>query len=160
VTLDQDLRPSILDRLIAEDSGSRAIRDIRVGVVEIRRAVRRDIEWLLNTRQFLGDELERRPEARESLLTYGLPDLSQFSPGRETDRDLICTLIRTTLERFEPRFLKGSVKVAKVDAPRDYRLTSLFRISAVLYVEPISEEIIFDTRVAFDTGSVEVNEAL
>jgi type VI secretion system protein ImpF len=156
----EELRPSILDRLMSEDTGVRSIRDVRVGIGDIRSSVMRDVEWLLNTRQYLDDVLDDRPEARSSILTYGLPDLSLYSPGRETDRDLICAAIRRALERFEPRFVKGSIRVEKVDAPTDYRLTSQFRISATLYVDPVSEDVVFDTSVEFDTGSVRVHDAI
>jgi type VI secretion system protein ImpF len=162
------LRPSILDRLVGGDTGSAAIREVRVSMAEIKSSVRRDIEWLLNSRQFLSRELEGFPEAKRSVLSYGLPDLSVYSPARLADNERICQLITELLETFEPRFMKredalragrSPVRVTRVDAPRDHRATSVFRIAATLYIEPLAEEVVFDTKVEFDSGSVEVNEA-
>ena len=55
------LRHSVLDRLAQTGSGRRQ-SDLRIGVEELKQSVRRDIEWLLNSRRPLLD-LSDLPEA-------------------------------------------------------------------------------------------------
>jgi len=65
------------------------------GIRELKRAVARDLEALLNTRQEALDEVpESLEEVRRSLVTYGLPDFSAASLQSLRDR----TRIRRALE--------------------------------------------------------------
>ncbi len=65
-------------------------------------------------------------------------------------------MIQHALQRFEPRFDPDSIEVQKVDIKRDYRFIAKVRIKAVLHVEPFIEPVVFDTKVEFDRGTIEV----
>lgn len=157
------LRPSLLRRLIGgEGAKVRPIEDLRLSLRELRQEVMDDLEELLNTRATDTSAFAELEEARESVLAYGLPDLSRYSPSSEDDLKDLMGLIAETIRRFEPRL--ESVKVERVrradqvgnDQEELNRRT--FRIDAVLHVEPIRESISFATRVDMDSGTVLVED--
>lgn len=150
------LRHSIIDRLAG---GARAGGDIRIGVRDLVQAVRRDIEWLLNSRRLLDEELAELPEARRSILGYGIPDFTQFSTSSETDRRGICDLIAEAVRTFEPRLDPRSVSVEVMPDAGDDIFRMGFRISGVLHVEPIHEPVAFDTSIEMDSGAVRIRAA-
>ena len=73
----QILRPSVLDRLLEPKGPAHP----EIGLRELKLAVARDLEWLLNTKSVLrkASDIEQLPEARDSILTYGIPDFSTAS---------------------------------------------------------------------------------
>ena len=149
------LRPSILDRLIGDGAdGQRGLRPY-MGFRELREAVGRDLEWLLNTRRF-PLELEDYEEARYSNLGYGVPDFSTYSWRNHGDALRIAAILEETIERFEPRLAPGSVKVEiqPTTEADDFRVH--FRIDALLQVDPVSEPVSFDTSIDLDSASFEV----
>jgi type VI secretion system protein ImpF len=153
------LRHSVLDRL-AESGGVRgSSRDVRIGVGELRAAVRRDLEWLLNTRTIFPPELDDYPESRRSILGYGLPDLTTFSPSSESDCRRVCSLIEEAVRAFEPRLVPRSVHVDFVPSSRVDDFLMHFKIHGTLYVEPIREQVAFDTSMDMSCGALKVEEA-
>lgn len=148
------LRPSLIDRLTVEGR-----EDARIGVQELRDAIRRDLEWLLNARRLLEVPVDDYAEASRSILAFGLPDLSPYSRADGGDRDRICALIADAIRTFEPRLAKGSVVVEHVptDELDDFDLR--FRITAVIHVDPVREAISFDTSMDFNSGMVSVEDA-
>ncbi|MFO7607677.1 MAG: type VI secretion system baseplate subunit TssE [Candidatus Krumholzibacteriia bacterium] len=148
------LRHSVLDRLSLR-GGDRG-GDLRIGFRELLQAVRRDIEWLLNTKRVQPYDLEHLPETRESLVNYGLPDFSHYSGSSPADCQRICGLIVQTLKRFEPRLAPASIRVEHVAAEERVGTQSRFRIHALLHVDPVKEPVVFDTEIEMDTGSVQV----
>lgn len=147
------LRHSVLDRLTL-DGPQRA--DLRIGFRELLLAVRRDIEWLLNTKCTHPYELEHLPETRDSIVNYGLPDFSHFSGSSPADCQRICGLMAQTLKRFEPRLAPNTIRVEYL-APADrVSPTARFRIHGLLHVDPVRESVVFDTEIEMDTGSVQV----
>jgi type VI secretion system protein ImpF len=146
------LRHSVIDRILADGGGGRSV-DLRIGVEELRRALRRDIEWLLNSKQPRLTSFAGRPECSASILNYGIPDITQFNSHSQSDRLELCRLIAAALRSFEPRLLRESIRVEFVEAAGAAGLDLHFRISGVLHVEPIHEPIAFDTSVEVETAS-------
>jgi type VI secretion system protein ImpF len=148
---DAQLRPSVLDRLIAPAGAGRHGSLDTIGLRELYQSVARDLDWLLNTKRWLPEPLEIFPEASESILTYGLPDLSIYSWRNHTDSMSICRLLEETIRRFEPRLRPRTVQVKALPAGEidDFRVR--FRIDAMLQVEPIRAHVRFDTE--FDLGA-------
>jgi type VI secretion system protein ImpF len=143
------LRPSIVDRLIEPSRPGGAFHG--TGVRELREAVARDLEWLLNTRVWCPwENLERLEEARASILSYGMPELSKFSWSAPEDARTIAGLIERAVRSFEPRLLPRSVKCEVVPSEKMSDFSLRIRIEAVLQVEPISEPVAFDA--GFDLG--------
>jgi type VI secretion system protein ImpF len=149
------LRPSLIDRLV-QPPGTRSFPSI--GLRELKAAVARDLEWLLNTKCVLKDapELEDFPEARASILAYGIPDFSNASWRSEGDARRICRDIANAVKEFEPRLLASTVRVVILPNTSSTDMRLQFRIEGTLHVEPISEPVSFDSNVQTDTGAIEV----
>jgi type VI secretion system protein ImpF len=153
------LRPSIIDRLSGRPGGSQGGQFQPIGVRELKQAVARDLEWLLNTRVWLPqtpEEIEDLVEGRESLLCYGIPDLSIFSWASPADCQRIAALVEQTIRSFEPRLLPRSVRCEILPAADASDFNLKIRIEAILYVDPISEHVSFDTKADFDGGGIRI----
>ena len=152
-----DLRASILDRLISGETGtgSRAAYDY-IGVRELRDSIARDLEWLLNSKfsEFL--DLENFPEATASMLTYGVPDFSTYSWRNAADASSIARILEEAIRRFEPRLLPRSIKVEVIPNNDVDDFTLAFKINATLWVDPIRESVSFDTAIDFESTAVHV----
>jgi type VI secretion system protein ImpF len=153
--LQQELLPSLVDRLTdlepkrreeAPQNRTQALRQIKV-------ALRRDLEWLLNTRQRVDRPPEWCQEVARSLFDYGIPDLSAFSISSDRDLSRLLGLIETSLEIFEPR-LKNVVVSIEPSAPGTRSLR--FQIDAMLMLEPAPERILFDTTLELTSGEYKV----
>ena len=59
------LRHSILDRLAGVQVGS----DPRIGLQDLKAAVLRDVEWLLNSKYVMDRPLDELPETAASIMT-------------------------------------------------------------------------------------------
>lgn len=125
-------RPSLLDRLCGAPP--------RQSLEELKEAVARDLEALLNTRCCIGPEPDGFPECARSLLTYGLADFAGRSLGSASDRDWICACLKAAIERHEPR-LKNVVAQLEADAGSINRIR--FSIRATL-VARSGETVSFD----------------
>jgi len=147
------LRHSVIDRLAG--GGGRRGADIRIGVRELKAAVRRDVEWLLNSRRPLVEGLDDLPEARASILSYGIPDLTQYGHGL-ADRQRICAAIEEALRTFEPRLQPRSIKVESLPDGEETGPRLRFTIHGTLHVDPVREQIAFDTSVEMASGAVEI----
>ena len=83
---------SVLERLIDRDPGaSQEAAPTRGQSVRLLKAsVRRDLEWLLNTRQTPEPATDEYPELTKSLFNYGLPDFTALSFDNPKDRSGCC----------------------------------------------------------------------
>ena len=154
------LRASVVDRLCAKP-GERPESQWFQGldVRQLKAAVARDLAWLLNTRVWLpadAAELEGLEEARESILTYGIPDLSRFSWASPQDARTIAGLVEQAIRSFEPRLLARTVKVEILPNDDVADFSVKLRIEAILYVEPISELVTFDSSADFEGGGIRI----
>jgi type VI secretion system protein ImpF len=140
---------SVLDRLLDDDPAAphQVLR-------ELKQAVRRDLEELLNTRQRPLALPPHLREVRRSLFAYGLPDFTGVPLGSSRGRQDFCTLIRAVILQFEPRL--RDVRVTPVSGAEPLDRTFRFRIEALLEVEPAPEPVVFDSRIDPSTGGVQV----
>lgn len=153
---DIPLIPSVLDRLIDENPAtlSETAKSRSQSLREMIQNVRRDLEWLLNTRwRCLGwspdlEELDR------SLVNYGIPDIMTADLGSETRRESFRRAVESAIRRFEPRLESPSIRFSDADQPVDRTLR--FRIEGMLRVEPAPEPVVFDSKLELATGNVEV----
>jgi type VI secretion system protein ImpF len=154
----QILRPSVFDRLLEPKASAHP----EIGLRELKAAVARDLEWLLNTKSVLrkASGVDELPEARHSILTYGIPDFSTASWRSHSDAQRICAELGAAVRTFEPRLLPSTVRVTLLptQSADDFRMR--FRIEATLHVEPISEPVYFDSSVEMDTGAIQVEGRL
>lgn len=156
---DSQLRttPSVLDRLIDEAprTSTEAPASRSSSIAQLRSAVRRDLEWLLNTRCHTdpGDGLLE--EAPNSVAFYGLPDFTAVSIRSESEVKGLVRSVEDAIRRFEPRFLSVVVTLEPIDE-LDRQLR--FRIEARLDVEPAPEPIAFDSVLQVGSGGFSVVE--
>src|SRR6185369_10781393 len=152
------LLPSLIDRLIepkGEETGDLHRRGQTVR--ELEEAVRRDLQDLLNTRRAAIDGFPEDAELSQSLLTFGLPELTAFNPSVPDQRKTLQTIIEDTIGRFEPRLMDVRVTSMSADAAsgRGLRMS----IEALLRVSPAPIPVTFDTVVKSGTGEWQVVES-
>jgi type VI secretion system protein ImpF len=147
----QRLMPSLLDRLIDPDSDGSAARQ-GYGVEQMLQVVRRDLEDLLNTRQTNSGIPEVFVEVHQSIIGYGLPDLTTVTADSPAARAEIGRIVEGIVARFEPRL--KDVKATMVDSSETDR-TVRFHIEARLNVDP-APEVGFETVLELMTGRLSV----
>ena len=148
--------PSLIDRLIdlepanSTDPPSTRSQSVR----QLKMALRRDLEWLLNTRRIPDEAPQAYDLVSHSLYNYGLPDVTSLALNSPRDKKQLLRTIEQTLADFEPRLTE--VRVRTVDdgnsAPRVLR----FQIEGLLKMDPAPEQIFFDTLLQLSTGDCQV----
>lgn len=141
---------SVLDRLIDFDPKNQTEAPLSRAQSTrlLKAAVRRDLEWLLNTRRINEESRDPNAELTRSLFNYGLPDLSNFSTQSTRDQGKLTYMVETTIAQFEPRLAQVRVVMEPVE-PGSKQIN--FRIDAVLLMDPSPERVTFDT--AYDLTS-------
>jgi type VI secretion system protein ImpF len=156
VAADQLLVPSVVDRLLDEDPDvKREPAKSRHQILrELKLAVRRDLEDLLNTRRRVVPRPPGLDELGQSLVSYGLPDFTGLSMASAEEREEFRRTIEGVIRTCEPRFKAVSVQLLDNAEPLDRTLR--FRIDALLHAHPAPEAVVFDSAVETSTGNVEV----
>jgi len=150
---------STLDRLIDEDPGVTVEPALSrsQSVRKLKDALRRDLEWLLNTRRIAVPPEESMIEVNRSLYVYGLPDFTTFSLNNPKDQANLVRLLQGTLKLFEPRL--ANVKIVPLEAGAHGTRTLRFRIEGLLIMDPAPEHVSFDTVLELTKGEYEVQSA-
>jgi len=136
---------SVLDRLIDEEprvSGEAPLSRAQA-VRTLKAAVRRDLEWLLNTRRIVEEPADNYKELNRSAYIFGLPDFSSMSIRSASDRDRLLRTVEEAIELFEPRL--ANVQLIPVEGEEKSIQTLRFRIDALLLMDPAPEQVFFDT---------------
>lgn len=154
------LQPSLLDRLTDDEPGvKQESREQRVlSVRRLRQSVLRDIAWLLNAVSLESvQNLENYPEAIDSVVNFGIPDLSghNLSPA---DIPEIEKRIRTAILNFEPRILPNSLKIKVITSDQFNHNAMNFDIEGDLWMQPVPLRLYLKTQVDLETGSVDVTD--
>jgi type VI secretion system protein ImpF len=152
-----EILPSLLDRLIddepdnSEEPLSRRFQDID----ELKQAVARDLEAMLNTRREALEELPAEfAEVNRSLLVYGLPDFTSLNL-LGSQRDRLRRAIENTITTFEPRLERVRVTV---ENPKANDRALRFKVEGLLKIEPAPEPVAFDTVLHLTTQEYRVHE--
>lgn len=147
---------SVLDRLIDADptnpyeapmTGAQSVRAVKA-------ALRRDLEWLLNSRRIAVEPPVSLKELNRSAYVYGLPDLTGFSLASGKDRTRLLRVLQNTVRIFEPRL--ANVRIVPLEANGLTRHTMSFRIDGLLIMDPAPEHVSFDTVLELANGSYNV----
>jgi type VI secretion system protein ImpF len=158
---DYDVRvtPSLLDRLLDVDYRSpRDVVPLRAEAVrEFRRAVQRDLENLLNSRNPHADLPAGFTEAAASVVAYGLPDFTTLNVASAADQQRLRQAIETAVRSFEPRLAAVTTMLMPAAGATDRSLR--LRIEAKLLMEPAPEAVSFDVVVPLQTLKCEVKDA-
>lgn len=150
--------PSILDRLLDDNpkNGADAGDTKRVNIFLFKASLARDLECLLNTRCIdLDEAITSYPLAKNSVIAYGIQDLSSLSLLDPTHSALLRDQIRKTIERFEPRLTRIRVTL---DATRDHERKLRFRVDAILRVHPTRPPVSFDAWLHLSSSQYKFGE--
>jgi type VI secretion system protein ImpF len=146
---------SVLDRLIDHEPGvsREPVQNRLADYRQLMAAVRRDLENLLNTKNFVSSLAEDYRELQNSLFTYGLPDFTSQSLRSSSVRARIRRDVETAIRRFEPRL--SNVLVVSEKGTKEERSLG-FRITGLLMVDPMPEPVTFDTSFDINRGEYTV----
>lgn len=144
---DNKLTLSILDRLMEAEVRTTPDRQLKA-------SLRRDLEWLLNTRRIVEPPPESLVELNRSVYTYGLPDFSTYSLNSPKDRNKLLRALEFTIATYEPRLV--GVKVTAVETPTQESRIIRFQIEGLLLKDPAPEQVSFDTVMQLATGEYQV----
>lgn len=142
---ERPVQQSILDRLTA---GAHDISSRRDSVRQLKAALRRDLEWLLNTRIPARKLPDWAEQTRRSAYYYGLPDITSLSGDSPEDRVRLMRMIELAVTTFEPRL--ANVEVSELPAREGARQVR-FEVRGFLRIDPAPELVAFDTLL--DLGS-------
>ena len=144
---DHKITQSLLDRLIEPDARINPERQLKA-------SLRRDLEWLLNTRRVAEPPPEALVEVNRSLYNYGLPDFSSYSLNSPKDRSRLLRALEQAIAIFEPRL--AGVKVTALETPTPGSRVLRFQIEGLLLKDPAPEQISFDTVLQLANGEYQV----
>lgn len=135
---------SVLDRLLDDAPGvsSEPVQFRLQDIGQVKASVVRDLENLLNTKRSPEDPPGEFRQLNNSLIVYGLSDLTSHNARSPRVRQQILHEIERIIGRFEPRLRNVDVHL---ETHGDNDRIIRFRITGILRVEPLSEPVTFDT---------------
>jgi len=144
---------SALDRLIDLEPDNRMENPLSraQSVRLLKSAVRRDLEWLLNSRRIAEPPDEGLKELNKSAYVYGLPDLSALTMASMADRNKLVRQVVGAINMFEPRLT--NVRLVLVESPDAGKKDVRLRIDAMLRIDPVPEPVSFDTVIELKSGN-------
>jgi type VI secretion system protein ImpF len=150
---------STLDRLIDDDPDTsvEAIPTRTQSVRQLKDGLRRDLEWLLNTRRVAVPPDESLKEVNRSLYVFGLPDFTHYGLNSPQDQAKLVRFLQSTVKIFEPRM--ANVRIVPLEAVAGKTRTLRFRIEGMLVMDPAPEHVSFDTVLELTSGGYEVRNA-
>ena len=138
---------SLVDRLTEmEDWPTTRVASLRM----YREGIKRDVEWLLNSRKPFVEAVQKYELASKSVFNFGLPDLSQM---RGNDPQAVLMAILQTLRTYEKRIRDPRVYLVRSD---ELSRSIRFHVDGQLAFENGEEEISFDTLLEITSGEYEV----
>jgi type VI secretion system protein ImpF len=147
---------SVLERLIDIEPKNQTEQPFTraQSVRQLKASLRRDLEWLLNTRRTPEAVDGKFQELERSLFNYGLPDLTSLNWESTHDRTYLARMIESVLAIFEPRLKR--VRVDPVGAISATQSVLRFQIEGLLDMSPSPERISFDTVLQLSSGEYQV----
>lgn len=155
------LQPSLLDRLTDYDPGSAVeSRNSRVlSLRTLRQEILRDLAWLLNsTRLFSNADMVDYPQLANSVLNFGMPDISGTSMVGLDLTDLERN-IRQAIWDFEPRLLRGSVIVRAIIGDSVSYNKIMFEIEGDMWAKPYPERLYLRTELDLEGSAFRLIES-
>lgn len=151
------------DNLLLELEQARAQYAILLGSIsslkEIRDCVKRDLDGLLNARNYSPqEELDDYPEIKTSVLNYGLPDFTGKTSSGVDIRELE-NLLKQSILSFEPRIIRKTLRVRLLADKSTFDHNALsFEIEGELYAEPVPIHLHLRTQLELENGDMLVQE--
>jgi type VI secretion system protein ImpF len=149
---------SVLDRLIDRDPKNHSEIPLTraQSLRELKLALKRDLEWLLNSRKTIDPSPDSARETVRSVYHYGFADISSKSVLSTRDHSDLMRDMETAIAIFEPRLKRAKVRMEKVEG--SFR-TLKFVIEGLLCMDPAPEPVRFDTVLELGKGEYEVKGA-
>lgn len=147
---------SVLDRLIDRepDRGVEEQLTRAQSVRLLKEGVRRDLEWLLNTRRIVIPPEESLRELNTSVYVYGLPDFTAMNMSSAKDQAKLLRSLQSVVKLFEPRL--ANVRILPIQTSEISIRMLRFRIEGLLRMDPAPEHISFDTVMDLTTDTYQV----
>ena len=160
-SLKERLQPSLLDRLTDRHPEKRkeSTTQQSMSQKEFKEAVIRDLGWLLNSVSLdVCVDLDAYPEVKQSVLNFGLPDISGHTSST-IDVKTVENSIRRAIHRFEPRIIRNSLRVKVHSNPSDMSHNSLvFEIEGAVFGQPSPFQIVLRSELDLECGEFSVKE--
>ncbi len=147
--------PSVLDRLMDDDPHQRSDAPLTraQSLRQFKQALKRDLEWLLNTRKSPAPAAEELTHASRSIYNFGLRDVSSMVVTSGADQNRLLALLQAALEAYEPRIQCAHISM---EPPSPASRVLRFRIEGLVRVDPAPEHVEFDTVLELASGEYEV----
>lgn len=155
------LQPALLDRLTDDAPKHRA--ESQHGMlthVQLRLAVLRDLNWLLNTVSLeSSQDLASYAHVRASALNFGVRALAGKRMS-EVDWVDLERAITEAIIHFEPRILADTITVqcvTEADVLEHHNILS-FKIKGMLWCVPYHQEFMFRTVIDLESGHIDLSD--
>jgi len=156
------LQPSLLDRLTddAPDHKRETLDQQTLSMQQLRRAVLRDLAWLLNTTNLVAtDDLAGAPLAIKSAINFGIPSFAGLI-GTSAKVGSLEAGITEAIRAFEPRIRPDSLKVRLRPPDSDKPAAALtFEISGELWAQPVPQQLFLETMIELETRMAVVTDS-
>ena len=160
-SLPEKLQPSLLDRLTdlhpekkKESSSQQVLSQQRY-----KDAVIRDLGWLLNSVSMDSVfDLSAYPDAKHSVINYGLPDISGQTAS-SIDTTTMEKALQSVIYEFEPRIIPNTLKIKVHSQPDEMSHNSLvFEIEGVVFGQPMPFQVLLRSELDLECGEFTVSE--
>jgi len=162
LTSRERLQPSLLDRLTddAPDYKRESLDQQTLTMQQLRRAVLRDLAWLLNTTNLVATEdLGGAPLAAKSTVNFGIPSFAGLI-GTARKVSGLEAGIADAIRAFEPRIRTDSLKVRLRPPPEDEPSAALtFEIQGELWAQPVPQQLFLETTIELETRMAVVTDS-
>jgi type VI secretion system protein ImpF len=155
------LQPSLLDRLTddAPERRRETLDQQTLSMQQLRRAVLRDLAWLLNTTNLVAtDDLAGAPLAAKSTINFGIPSFAGLIGTTRKLGGLEAGIV-DAIRAFEPRIRSDSLKV-RLRPPKDNEPTAAitFEIHGELWAQPVPQQLFLETMIELETRMAVVTD--
>jgi type VI secretion system protein ImpF len=162
LTSRERLQPSLLDRLTddAPDHKRESLDQQTLSMQQLRRAVLRDLAWLLNTTNLVAtDSLDGAPLAAKSTINFGIPSFAGLI-GTARKVGTLEAGIAEAVRAFEPRIRADSLKVRLRPPQEDQPAEALtFEIQGELWAQPVPQQLFLETMIELETRMAVVTDS-
>lgn len=143
------------DRVLSSRSVER--RD-GAGEQQLRSNLAADLSSLLGTINLESvEDLEGLDHVRESILNYGMQDMSRFTTSNIENTRLLRGL-RNALIAHEPRLIAGSVDVRLRSTSEDSRQRAAVNITADMAARPVDLPLEFVAEIDIGAGKIRMTD--
>ena len=160
LTPSERLQPCLLDRLTddapdkTEESRSQRVMSLQ----RYRRAVLRDLSWLLNT--YANAELngyDAYEEIQSSVLNFGVQNVAGMT-ATSLDINEMQYELTDAIRRYEPRVIPNSISIEMaLDTEEMSNRALRFEIRGDLWAQPIPESLFIKTELDLETGKCKIS---